>query len=118
MPEILASTDVAVIPSRVENYPTVVRESLHAGVPVIGPNVGGVPEIIQDGENGLLFRGGDYKDLANKLRFFAQDPEQVMIFRGRVRPVRSIVQDVDQLEVIYRESLGRRSQSDHLNNAT
>ncbi len=37
------------------------------GVPVIASNVGGVPEIIEDGKNGLLFETGDFEDLARKI---------------------------------------------------
>jgi glycosyltransferase involved in cell wall biosynthesis len=43
--EILAKTDVVVMPSRSENYPFVIRESLYANVPVIASNVGGISEI-------------------------------------------------------------------------
>jgi glycosyltransferase involved in cell wall biosynthesis len=109
LPEILAKTDVAVIPSRSENYPFVVRECLHAGVPVIASRVGGIPEIIKDGENGLLFESNNYRDLTNKLRFLAQNPKEVIKFRKRIQPVRNIAEDAEQLEVIYREILARNS---------
>jgi GT2 family glycosyltransferase/glycosyltransferase involved in cell wall biosynthesis len=105
---ILARTDVAVCSSRSENYPAVIRECLHAGVPVIGPNIGGVPEIIQDGENGLLFRPGDDRDLAEKLRFFIEDPGRVAAFRQRIQPVRTIEEDASQLETIYQETVRQR----------
>jgi GT2 family glycosyltransferase/glycosyltransferase involved in cell wall biosynthesis/tetratricopeptide (TPR) repeat protein len=111
LPDILAQTDVAIIPSRAENYPTAIRECLHAGVPVIGPNVGGVPEIIEDGVNGLLFQPGDHEDLASKLRFFVQQPEEVNAFRQRIRPVRTITEDAAQLESLYRDILLRKSEA-------
>ncbi|WP_337289338.1 glycosyltransferase [Candidatus Methylomirabilis sp.] len=106
---ILADTDVAVIPSRSEHYPCIVRECLHAGVPVITSNVGGIPEIIQDGENGLLFEAGDSDDLAKKLRVFVSDPNRVTTFRRSVRSVSTIRENADQLEIIYRDALTRRS---------
>lgn len=109
LPRILAETDVAVIPSRSEHYPCIVREALQAGVPVIAPNIGGVPEILQDGEGGLLFKPGDYEDLATKFRFFISNPSRVTAFRQRVRPVRTIEEDADQLEPIYRDVMTRRS---------
>ncbi|MFZ3138518.1 MAG: putative sugar O-methyltransferase, partial [Thermodesulfovibrionales bacterium] len=102
LPAILAKTDIAVVPSRSESYSFVVRECLHAGVPVIASNVGGVPEIIEDGENGFLFKLGDYQDLARKLQFFALNPKKVAAFRKRIKPIRSITEDADQLEIIYR----------------
>ena len=108
LPAILARTDIGVLPSRAENFPTVLRECLHAGVPVIGPDVGGVPEIIEDGVNGLLFRPGDHEDLARKLGFFVQDPRHVVAFRRRIGPVRTIADDTGQLEALYGELLARR----------
>jgi len=109
LPRILAETDVAVVPSRSEHYPCTVRECLHAGVPVIGPNVGAVHEIMLDKEEGLLFTPGDYEDLADKMRFFADHPEQITCFRRRIRPVRTISDDADRLEIIYRDTLSRRA---------
>jgi len=109
LPGILSKTDVAVIPSRSESYSFVVRECLHAKVPVIASNVGGIPEIIKDGKNGLLFESGNYRDLASKLRFLIQNPKKVIKFRKRIQPVRNIAEDAEQLEVIYRKVLSHKS---------
>jgi len=108
LPQILARADVAVIPSRTESFSIVARECLHGRVPVIGSNVGGIPEIIRDGENGLLFRPGDHEDLAKKLLFFMEDPDRVEALRNRILPVRSISDDADQLECIYQDTISVR----------
>ena len=92
--------------------PFVVRECLHAKVPVIASRVGGIPEIIKDGKNGLLFESGNYRDLASKLRFLVQNPKKLVAFRKRIQPVRNIVEDAEQLEVIYREILARQLKSE------
>lgn len=105
LPKILAQTDVAVCPSRSENYPTVIRECLHSKIPVIAANVGGIPEIIKDGKNGLLFRASDPKDLAKKLHFFIEEPQRILEFRKNIRPVRKITDEVKHLEQIYFETL-------------
>ncbi|NWF98010.1 MAG: glycosyltransferase [Nitrospirae bacterium] len=105
LPEILSKTDLAVIPSRSENYPFVVRECLHAGVPVIASNVGGIPEIIKNGENGLLFESGNFHDLAAKLTLVIMNPKMLMNFRKNIKPVKSIAEDVIELEKLYREIL-------------
>jgi glycosyltransferase involved in cell wall biosynthesis len=110
LPEIFARADVAVIPSRAESFSIVARECLHGSVPVIASNVGGMPEIIRDGENGLLFRPGDHEDLAKKLSFFVEDPERVEALRSRILPVRSIADDADQLEPVYRRTVVAKSQ--------
>jgi len=75
---------------------------------VIASNVGGIPEITKGGENGFLFQSGDYDDLTRKLNFFVQNPKQVAAFRKRIQPVKSIAEDANQLEGIYREVLARK----------
>jgi glycosyltransferase involved in cell wall biosynthesis len=55
----LAAADVAVLPSAWENFPHAAVEALALGTPVVATRVGGVPEIVVDGENGLLVEPND-----------------------------------------------------------
>lgn len=64
--EIMRSADLFVLPSRFENSPCVIGEALSTGVPVIATAVGGVPELIRDGD-GLLARPQDAMNLADQL---------------------------------------------------
>ena len=48
---------------------------MHFGLPVIGADRGGSSELICDGENGLIFRGGDAVDMAAKIRKLASSSE-------------------------------------------
>jgi glycosyltransferase involved in cell wall biosynthesis len=57
--EFLGALDVFALTSRSEGMPLAVLEAWAAGVPVIASRVGGVPELIEDGVNGLLFPPGD-----------------------------------------------------------
>ncbi|CAN5832859.1 hypothetical protein BH23PLA1_BH23PLA1_10100 [soil metagenome] len=66
---------VTVVASRFETFPMAVLEAMAQGVPLVAPAVGGVPELIRDGDNGLLFRGGDADDLASKLRRLLLDAD-------------------------------------------
>lgn len=60
----LGVVDALVVPSLCyENSPTVIYESLNAGVPVLAADIGGVGELIQNGVNGYLFRPGSADDL-------------------------------------------------------
>ncbi len=108
IPAILANSDVVVVPSRSESFSYTVREAFHAGVPVVAAAVGGIPEAVRDGENGLLFAVGEVADLAEKLRFFAENPERIPEFKARIKPVMTMDEYGDHLEAIYREVLKRR----------
>jgi glycosyltransferase involved in cell wall biosynthesis len=59
-----------------ENYPMTLIESLACGTPVVGSNIGGIPDIVQDGQSGLLFEPGDARQLAEKIEYLADRPEQ------------------------------------------
>lgn len=108
LPVILSETDIAVIPSRSENYPFVVRECLHAGVPVIASKVGGIPEIINNGVNGFLFKSGDCRDLSGKILLLMQNTRMVETFRNNIQPIKTIAEDAEHLVQIYRAILARK----------
>jgi len=63
----MSAADVVALPSRSEGYPNVVLEALACGRPVVASRVGGVPEIIEDGTNGLCVPPSDAGALASAL---------------------------------------------------
>ncbi len=67
LPPILSNHDVLVLPSHREGLGVVLIEALAMGKLVIGSNVGGIPEIIQDNYNGFLSKPGDTDNLANTM---------------------------------------------------
>lgn len=70
-----AGIDLLVVPSVVEDsLPRVVHEALGAGVPVIGAAIGGIPEMIRDGETGFLVPAGDVAALESLLRRLLDAP--------------------------------------------
>lgn len=64
-----------VLPSRTEGMGRVLIEAMASGKPVIGSNVGGIPDLIEDENNGFLFESGDVDDLAKKLARLLSDPQ-------------------------------------------
>jgi glycosyltransferase involved in cell wall biosynthesis len=56
-----------VVPSRMDNFPTVVLEAMATSTPLIGSKAGGIPEMIADRETGLLFETGDVQGLTDSL---------------------------------------------------
>jgi glycosyltransferase involved in cell wall biosynthesis len=59
IPEIMKSVDILVAPSRYEGMSRVCVEAMAAGKPVVAARIGGIPEVVVDGETGLLFDGDD-----------------------------------------------------------
>jgi glycosyltransferase involved in cell wall biosynthesis len=78
--ELFAAADASVLPSLWENFPHTLVEALGVGTPVIATRVGGVPEVVEDGVNGLLVPPGDRAALADAIQRFAGDGE----LRGRL----------------------------------
>lgn len=68
MPELMASADAFVLPSRVEGLPMVLLEAAAAGLPAVATTVGGNAEVIAEGETGLLVPPRDPVSLAAALR--------------------------------------------------
>ena len=62
------AADASLLTSSWENFPHTVVEALAVGTPVIATRVGGVPELVRDGENGLLVPAGDGDALAAAIR--------------------------------------------------
>ena len=74
-----------VLPAYSEGTPNVVKEAMACARPVIATNVGGIPELIEHGVNGLLFEPGDYKTLSKHITYLAEngDTAQAMGMKGR-----------------------------------
>ena len=70
-----------------EAFGNVFAEALASGLPVIGSNVGGIPELIEHGVNGLLVTPGDPSSLARAIGYLASDIELrgAMSLRNRAR---------------------------------
>ena len=69
------AADASVLPSAWENFPHTVVEALAVGCPLIATAVGGVPEVVRDGENGLLVAPRDPEALAAAIERFFVDAE-------------------------------------------
>ncbi|HEX5014978.1 MAG TPA: glycosyltransferase [Candidatus Limnocylindrales bacterium] len=98
--DLLRETDVFVTPSipmkgRMEGIPVVLMEALSSGVPVVASRMSGIPELVVDGENGVLVEPGDVPALAEALRGLVSDPERRARFgrAGRERVLASFELD-------------------------
>lgn len=75
VPDLLAAADFFVLPSRMEGLPLAVLEAMSHGLPIVTTRIGGNPEVVTDGEHGLLVPVEDPDALADAMARFAGDPE-------------------------------------------
>lgn len=104
--EFYPQVDVIVVPSLWnDNLPTVVIEALAFGKPVIGSRRGGIPEMIRDGENGLLFEPKSPSDLKLALETLCDDELRSKLKHGcfySVRPFLDMATWMSSYETLYR----------------
>ena len=115
----LASIDVLVVPSIwPENAPLVIQEAFLAGIPVVASRIGGIPEMVTDGKNGLLFTAGDAVALSRTLARLIDEPGLVDPLRDGIPAVRSIEDDVGFARSLYQTLQPLRSQSTQSRNVS
>lgn len=76
VPEILAGSDALLLPSRVEGFGYVLVEAMASGIPCIASRVSSIPEIVRDGETGILHAVGDTGAIEDAIREVLSNPER------------------------------------------
>lgn len=77
MKELRKNIDIELVCSKKEAFGRVTVEAMMSMIPVIGSNTGGTKELIKDGFNGFLYKQGDYKDLADKIKYLLENQNQI-----------------------------------------
>jgi glycosyltransferase involved in cell wall biosynthesis len=107
-----AAFDVFVLPSANEGTPVTAIEALASGCPVVATRVGGVPDVVQDGEDGILIDPGSPEQLADALVLLAGDPElrarMGAAGRKRTLPRYAVSRLIDDVDALYRELLAKK----------
>lgn len=107
--EVYARLDVLVVSSLwPENSPLVIHEAFQAGVPVVGANVGGVPGLVRDGENGLVYEAWSPLGLAAALQRLLDEPELLtrLTKASASTPVKSVEEDAREWGDRYARARG------------
>jgi L-malate glycosyltransferase len=113
VPARLAGSDLFAFPSFMESSPNAVIEAMAARLPVVATNVGGIPELIEDGRNGLLVPAGNDGALADALLRLMDRPSEAAALadaaRQTVQMRCSLDRMVSEFEALYAQELCDRS---------
>lgn len=104
VPDILRASDVFVFPSQLESFGLAALEASACGLPVVASDVGGLPEVVEDGVSGLLYPSKDVEALADRIRQLVDAPElrRRMGEAGRARALSFAPKaSVDAYEALY-----------------
>ena len=109
VPECLAASDVFVLSSNWEGNPLAVMEAMAAGLPVVGTAVGGVPELVESGRQGILVPPGDCAAFTDAMRTLLDDPEKRTAMANAAQAHATAAFNVERMaqgyEGIYRAAL-------------
>jgi len=107
--DLLREADLFLLPSETESFGLAALEAMACGVPVLASAVGGLPEVVVDGETGYLTPGGDVAAMTERALRLLGDPAAHLRFR-RQAAVRALEFSTDRIvpryERIYEELLG------------
>ena len=113
VPAVLRALNLLVIPSTDhEGIPQIGLQALATKTPVVGSDVGGIPEIIRPGETGRIFPAGDAAALAGAIRETIEQPDPKLVERGfaNVQAKHSLDSMLNQLDALYAKKLGGNSE--------
>jgi glycosyltransferase involved in cell wall biosynthesis len=74
---VYSAADICVVPSLQDNQPNTVLEAMACGTPVVGFDVGGIPEMVRPGITGALARAHDVKGLCTAIIDLLSQPERL-----------------------------------------
>ena len=104
---LLADATVYVLPSYVEGLPMGILEAMAAGLPVIATDVGGIPDAVENGIEGILVQPGDVSAITDAIRMLLSQPglRARMGKAGRQKVLDSFIPErvLPRLEQIYRD---------------
>lgn len=108
VPKYMVASDVFVLPSLSEGFPLVTLEAMASGLPIVATKVGGLPEIVKDGDNGFLIEPKNPEQIAEKVLSLLVDEElREKISRNNQEKAKHYSWEniVERLEEVYRNHL-------------
>lgn len=96
--KLLRTSDIMILPSFSEGFPNILLEGMSCGLPVIGTRVGGIPEMIDHEENGLLIDPGSKKEIKKALSYLRDEEERKRLGKNAREKVLSNFRMKNQLQ--------------------
>lgn len=113
LPDLMVASDLFVLSSVAESFGLVLAEALYLGLPVLATRVGGIPEIVDHGVDGLLVPPGDAQALATAMEAFLKGgvwlPGQGAAAAKKIRARFSFEEMLRKYETVYEHLLGNGS---------
>lgn len=110
--DVFSKTDIYVLPSYNEGLPGSILEAMAAGAPIVSTTVGGIPEAVIDGKNGLLIQAGDIDSLHNALSTLCSDKslrENMGMESKKLIATKFNIKDiVTQVQSVYNDMTNRK----------
>ena len=109
--DVMSAADLVVLPSVAEAFGLVLAEALYLGRPIVATRAGGIPEIIDDGIDGVLVEPGDSVALAGAIASMLNDPDRRRLMAGHGREKVAVRFSFEQMtrayEAMYQHLLER-----------
>lgn len=114
--KIYQNSDVFIITSEYESFSMVTTEAMACGLPVIGTNVGFLPNLIKDGERGFLVELNNINELKEKILFFCKNKDKIKDFgilsRKFVTENFNWDKSAEEIEKIYYDIISKRKKNE------
>jgi glycosyltransferase involved in cell wall biosynthesis len=108
--EALRDQDIVVLPSICpESFSFVIREANSMGLPVIASRIGAIPEVIKEGENGLLFEPGNIRELRDCMLRFVEEPRLLQKMALKMPKVKTMDEHAVELLDLYERIIRKRA---------
>jgi len=100
------AASIFALSSREEGLCTSLLDAMYFGLPIVATSAGGIPELVQDGVNGLIVPVGDYMQFADKLNYMIEHPDRRKMMGARSHDLlenNKIQQTIDKTLEVYRQ---------------
>ena len=113
LPAVMADIDALIVPSRwPEIGPFVILEAFATRTPVIAANIGNIPELVEHGVDGLLFRPGDSADLQRQMERILSDRTLLQRLADGIPRIRTMSDELTEILEVYSSVINKRKATD------